>query len=71
VSLVLALTVSVALAAGDITITPLLHSSVQLEGDGKVVQIDPWSRADLTRWPRGLNTATRPDIRADAVGAGG
>jgi L-ascorbate metabolism protein UlaG (beta-lactamase superfamily) len=37
-------------AAGDgVTITPLLHSSVQLEGDGKVVQIDPWSRADLSR----------------------
>jgi len=32
-----------------VTITPLLHSSVQLEGDGKVVQIDPWSRADLSR----------------------
>ena len=37
-------------AAGDgVTITPLLHSSVQLEGDGKVVQVDPWSRADLSR----------------------
>jgi len=34
---------------GGVTITPLLHSSVQLEGDGKVVQIDPWSRADLSR----------------------
>jgi L-ascorbate metabolism protein UlaG (beta-lactamase superfamily) len=33
----------------DLTITPLLHASVQLEGDGKVVQIDPWSRADLSR----------------------
>lgn len=37
------------IAAGDVTITPLLHSSVQIEGDGKVVQIDPWSRADLSR----------------------
>jgi L-ascorbate metabolism protein UlaG (beta-lactamase superfamily) len=35
-------------APGDVTITPLLHASVQLEGDGKVVQIDPWSRADLS-----------------------
>src|SRR4029077_15509585 len=34
---------------GGVTITPLLHASVQLEGDGKVVQIDPWSRADLSR----------------------
>jgi L-ascorbate metabolism protein UlaG (beta-lactamase superfamily) len=37
-------------AADDgVTITPLLHASVQIEGDGKVVQIDPWSRADLSR----------------------
>ena len=34
---------------GGVTITPLLHSSVQLEADGKVVQVDPWSRADLSR----------------------
>ena len=34
---------------GGVTITPLLHSSVQLEGDGKVVQVDPWSRVDLSR----------------------
>lgn len=31
------------------TITPLLHSSVQIEGGGLVVQVDPWSKADLTR----------------------
>src|SRR3954467_6165567 len=36
-------------ATGGVTITPLLHSSVQLEADGKVVQVDPWSRADLGR----------------------
>src|SRR5213593_4632882 len=39
-------------AAGEqpgVTITPLLHSSVQLEADGKVIQIDPWSRGDLSR----------------------
>ena len=36
-------------AVGGVTITPLLHSSVQLEADGKVVQVDPWSRADLSR----------------------
>jgi L-ascorbate metabolism protein UlaG (beta-lactamase superfamily) len=34
---------------GDITITPVIHSSVQLEHAGKVIQIDPWSRGDLTR----------------------
>jgi L-ascorbate metabolism protein UlaG (beta-lactamase superfamily) len=34
---------------GDIKITPLLHSSVQVEHAGKVVQVDPWSMADLSR----------------------
>ncbi len=34
---------------GDIEITPLLHSSIQLEHAGKVVQVDPWSVADLSR----------------------
>jgi L-ascorbate metabolism protein UlaG (beta-lactamase superfamily) len=33
----------------DITITPLIHSSVQLEWSGKVIQIDPWSVGDLTK----------------------
>jgi L-ascorbate metabolism protein UlaG (beta-lactamase superfamily) len=37
------------LVAADVTITPLVHSSVQLEGDGNVIQIDPWSRGDLSR----------------------
>ena len=36
-------------AGGDIEITPLLHSSVQLEHAGKVIQVDPWSVADLSR----------------------
>jgi L-ascorbate metabolism protein UlaG (beta-lactamase superfamily) len=34
---------------GDIEITPILHSSVQVEHGGKVVQVDPWSVADLSR----------------------
>jgi len=34
---------------GDIEITPLLHASVQLEHAGVVIQIDPWSVADLSR----------------------
>jgi L-ascorbate metabolism protein UlaG (beta-lactamase superfamily)/quercetin dioxygenase-like cupin family protein len=33
----------------DIVVTPLLHASVQLESGGKVIQVDPWSQADLTR----------------------
>ena len=34
---------------GDIEITPILHSSVQIEHAGKVIQIDPWSVGDLSR----------------------
>jgi L-ascorbate metabolism protein UlaG (beta-lactamase superfamily) len=30
-------------------ITPLLHSSVQIEYGGKVIQVDPWSLMDLSR----------------------
>jgi L-ascorbate metabolism protein UlaG (beta-lactamase superfamily) len=33
----------------DIEITPLVHSSVQIEYAGKVIQVDPWSRADLSK----------------------
>lgn len=39
----------VAATNGDIEITPLLHSSVQIEHAGRVVQIDPWSLGDLSR----------------------
>jgi L-ascorbate metabolism protein UlaG (beta-lactamase superfamily) len=34
---------------GDIEITPILHSSVQVEHAGTVVQVDPWSLGDLSR----------------------
>ena len=34
---------------GDIEITPLIHSSVQIEHAGKVIQVDPWSVGDLSR----------------------
>ena len=34
---------------GDIEITPFIHSSVQLEHAGKVIQIDPWSVGDLSK----------------------
>jgi L-ascorbate metabolism protein UlaG (beta-lactamase superfamily) len=33
---------------GDIEITPLVHSSVQIEHAGKVIQVDPWSLGDLS-----------------------
>jgi L-ascorbate metabolism protein UlaG (beta-lactamase superfamily) len=34
---------------GDIELTPLVHSSIQIEYAGKVIQVDPWSRADLSK----------------------
>jgi L-ascorbate metabolism protein UlaG (beta-lactamase superfamily) len=42
----------VAAAGGDITITPLIHSSIQIEHAGKVIQIDPWSALDLARYKK-------------------
>jgi L-ascorbate metabolism protein UlaG (beta-lactamase superfamily) len=36
-----------AAAGGDILITPVLHASVQVQYRDTVVQVDPWSRADL------------------------
>src|SRR5215204_4620807 len=35
-------------AGGDIEITPILHSSVQIEHAGTVIQVDPWSLGDLS-----------------------
>lgn len=43
----LALADSVPGTAGPIEITPFIHSSVQLEYQGTVVQIDPWNRLGL------------------------
>ena len=56
-SLILAGSLSVATLAsdvvpatgGDISITPIMHASVQLEHAGTVIQIDPWSKADLSK----------------------
>jgi L-ascorbate metabolism protein UlaG (beta-lactamase superfamily) len=39
----------VAATNGDIEITPLIHSSVQIEHAGTVIQVDPWSLGDLSR----------------------
>lgn len=36
-------------AGGDIEITPILHSSVQIEHAGTVIQVDPWSLGDLSQ----------------------
>ncbi len=37
-------------SGGDITITPLIHSSIQIEHAGKVIQVDPWSIGGLERF---------------------
>ncbi len=36
-------------AGGDILITPIIHASVQVEYDGQVIQVDPWSAGDLSQ----------------------
>src|SRR5438128_5421363 len=33
----------------DVTLTLLVHASVQIDDGSRVIQIDPWSRADLSR----------------------
>ncbi len=34
---------------GNIIISPIIHSSVQVEHAGKVIQVDPWSVGDLSQ----------------------
>lgn len=36
-------------ADGDITITPILHASVQIEHGGKVIQVDPTGQGDYSK----------------------
>src|SRR4029450_9580016 len=38
-----------AATAAEITVTPLIHASVQIEVGNQVIQGDPWSAGDLTR----------------------
>lgn len=39
-------------AGGPIEITPLIHSSIQIEHAGTVIQVDPWSMGDLARYKK-------------------
>jgi len=39
----------IAAEGGDILITPILHSSAQVEHAGRVIHIDPWSAGDLSQ----------------------
>ena len=39
----------IAAEGGDVVITPILHSSVQIEHAATVVHIDPWTAGDLTQ----------------------
>jgi L-ascorbate metabolism protein UlaG (beta-lactamase superfamily) len=38
----------IAAEGGDIVITPIIHSSAQVEHAGVVIQVDPWSVGDLS-----------------------
>jgi L-ascorbate metabolism protein UlaG (beta-lactamase superfamily) len=49
IAVVIAISSAAADRYGDIEITPIIHSSVQIEHAGKVIQIDPWSLGDLSR----------------------
>jgi L-ascorbate metabolism protein UlaG (beta-lactamase superfamily) len=35
--------------AQQLTITPIVHASVQIESGTQVIQVDPWSAGDLSR----------------------
>lgn len=37
---------------GGVTITPMIHSSIQIEHAGKVIQVDPWSALELSRYKK-------------------
>jgi L-ascorbate metabolism protein UlaG (beta-lactamase superfamily) len=51
-------------AGGDVEITPIVHSSVQVEHGGKVIQVDPWRPGDYaTAKPADLILVT--DIQND------
>jgi len=39
----------IAAEGGDIVITPIIHSSAQVEHAGRVIQVDPWSVGDLSQ----------------------
>ena len=39
----------IAAEGGDIVITPIIHSSAQVEHAGRVIHIDPWSLGDLSQ----------------------
>ena len=52
-------------SGGDILVRPLAHSSVQIEFGGRVIQVDPWSRANLsTAKPADLILVTDADAGA-------
>lgn len=40
---------TIAAEVGDIVITPIVHASAQIEYAGTVIQIDPWTVADLSQ----------------------
>ncbi len=50
------------LLAAEVTITPITHASVQLEYNGTVIQVDPWSQGDYSHAkPADLIIVTGPE----------
>jgi L-ascorbate metabolism protein UlaG (beta-lactamase superfamily) len=43
---------TVAAEGGEIRIKPILHASLEVEHNGKVIYIDPWSRGDYSAAPK-------------------
>ena len=39
-------------SGGDLKITSIQHGTLMLEFAGKVIHVDPWSRADLSKYPK-------------------
>ncbi|MEJ7618422.1 MAG: MBL fold metallo-hydrolase [Pyrinomonadaceae bacterium] len=44
-----ALSTTVQADGGEITITPIMHASTQLEFGGRVIHVDPWSQGDYSQ----------------------
>ncbi len=63
-----AATDTIATASGDLEITPIVHGSLQLAFGDTVIYVDPWSRGDYSRAPKG-DLILVTDIHGDHLDA--
>src|SRR5438477_12928792 len=49
VAAIVLVVLGVTVSAQQLTITPIIHASVQVEYGSQVIQVDPWSAGDLSR----------------------